>query len=208
MEMEIFTTCLGANELRRTTYPNGQDIGENVEGYAAVFDTEFRDDLWGMIETIRPGAFTRAIEEKHDVRALIDHEPSMILGRTRSNTLKLNQDQRGLFANITLPNTSYAADLREKMGRGDVDGMSFGFLAKEERWGMKDGMLFREILDVDLFDVSVVTYPAYQATSANLRSKEAILKRGAEQFNLLSAMQSEIEISLERLEKFVAIIEG
>ena len=116
------------------------------------------------------------------------------------------QDARGLFTETTLPDTSYAKDLREKMKRGDVDGMSFGFNVIGERWGTKNGKLYREILDVDLFDVSVVTYPAYSATSAQLRSKENILEAGQRYLAEHRDEIPELEEYLKDLDKYLATI--
>lgn len=158
-----------------------------IVGYASVFDAEYRNDFWGMIEVIRAGAFTRTLKEKADVRALIDHDPSKILARTKSGTLKLREDNIGLLSEIDPADTSFAQDLVRSLERGDIDGMSFGFTVQDEQWGKRDGMILREITDVNLFDVSVVTFPAYKETSVTLRELRAdgtaepleeIVKRG------------------------------
>lgn len=163
-KLEIRQSTLPGLEYRADSSGNG-----TVVGYASVYDQRYETD-W-MVEIIKPGAFKRALSEKQDVRALIDHDSTLVLGRTRSGTLTLKDDQRGLYTETALPDTTYAKDLREKMTRGDVDGMSFGFIATDQVWGERDGKFYREILDVDLFDISVVTYPAYTATSAQLRSE-------------------------------------
>lgn len=143
-----------------------------VVGHAAVFD-RLSEPIGGLFrERIAPGAFRRALEERQDVRALIDHDPGRVLGRTASGTLRMAQDGRGLAVEIDLPDTSYARDLAEVMARGDVDQMSFGFMVRDDELldrESADGLPIREVRDVDLFDVSVVTFPAYPDTDAAVR---------------------------------------
>jgi HK97 family phage prohead protease len=102
---------------------------------------------------------------------LWDHNSQYVLGRNRAGTLDLAEDERGLGVNIRPPATTWAEDLLESMRRGDVNQMSFGFYVREDEWIDEDGMLVRVLRDVDLFDVSVVTYPAYPQTSAEARNK-------------------------------------
>jgi HK97 family phage prohead protease len=140
-----------------------------IEGYAAVFDS-LSVDLGGWRERIAPGAFGRTIGES-DVRALWDHDAKYVLGRNRSGTLALEEDARGLRIQATPPPTQWAADLMTMMKRGDVNQMSFGFYVRQDEWIEEpDFGLVRVLRDVDLFDVSVVTYPAYPATSAEARA--------------------------------------
>lgn len=200
---------MATKEERRSVDAAGLEVrdgeGSNpstMTGYAAVFNSKYEDPLF--MEVIRPGAFTRALKENQDVRALVDHDPTLILGRTKSNTLRLMQDERGLFTEVQLPDTSYARDLRTKMQRRDVDGMSFGFQVQDERWGTKDGKLYREILDVNLFDVSVVTYPAYPATTAQLRSAQEVLEAG--RAFVREHPDAEVLAGLEQLENYLAVI--
>jgi HK97 family phage prohead protease len=139
-------------------------------GYAAVFQRRSLD-LGGFFEVIRPGAFARALSERQDVRALIDHESSKILGRSTAGTLRLSEDERGLRVEVDAPDTSYARDLAESLRRKDITQMSFGFRMKRDEWRKEDGHDVRELIDVDLADVSFVTYPAYPDTTAALRSR-------------------------------------
>lgn len=139
-----------------------------IEGYAAVFNSE-SEDLGGFREVIRPGAFKKTIGEA-DVRALVNHDPSLVLGRSRANTLELKEDIHGLRVKIVPPATSYAHDLMESMRRGDIDQMSFGFETVRDEWHIAGDVITRTLLEVRLFDVSVVTYPAYPQTSAQVRS--------------------------------------
>jgi uncharacterized protein len=148
-----------------------------IEGHAAVFN-QLSVDFGGWRERIMPGAFTRAIQEKQDVCCLVNHDESLLLGRTRSGTLTLTEDKEGLAFNCDTPNTSYASDLRTVMDRGDMDQCSFGFIARKVTWSeepdpedAKSQMIVRQIEDCDLFDVSVVTYPAYPQTDASTRAE-------------------------------------
>lgn len=149
-----------------------------IVGYAAVFNS-LSEDLGGFRETIHVGAFTRSLREGADVRALIDHEAGRILGRRSAGTLELSANQKGLFVKITPPDTQAARDLKESMRRGDVREMSFGFRTRTDEWRMQEGEVIRELLDVDLVDVSVVTFPAYPATEVGLRSLEVFRQEAA-----------------------------
>lgn len=146
-----------------------------LRGYASVFDeeTDIFDFFYGEYkEVIRKGAFSRAIKEKQDVRALLNHDENYVFGRTKSGTLTLEEDDHGLAVIIDPPDAQWARDVLASVDRGDIDQMSFGFILKEERVekNEKGEIALREVLDLDLFDVSVVTYPAYPTTSVGLRS--------------------------------------
>jgi uncharacterized protein len=142
-----------------------------IVGHAAVFNS-LSEDLGGFRETILPGAFSDAIT-RDDVRALINHDSNLILGRNRAGTLTLSEDERGLLVEITPPDTSYARDLMVSMERGDINQMSFGFSVAPggSSWGeTTDGVYVRTLSKCNLFDVSPVTYPAYPQTDVALRS--------------------------------------
>lgn len=141
-----------------------------VIGHAAVFDTPtvlFKSDRMIVRETIRRGAFARAIREAQDVKALFNHDANHVLGRTRSGTLALAEDDVGLRYELTLPDTQTGRDVRTLLDRGDVDQNSFAFLPRPG--GMRQVITQEgdvevhdiDITDVDLFDVSLVVYPAY-----------------------------------------------
>lgn len=158
----------GMIEVRHLYGVRSVDVeNRTIEGYAAVFN-QWSEDLGGFREMILPGAFSNVLND--DVRALINHDANLVLGRTRSGTLVLTEDEVGLRIKITLPNTQYARDLVEAMQRGDVDQMSFGFAVETDRWYEQDGQMKREIVKVArLYDVSVVTFPAYPQTIAHAR---------------------------------------
>lgn len=125
----------------------------------------------GFFEQIEKGAFNRALEEQHDVRFLVDHDPSRVLARTASGTLTLRSDKQGLAVEADIADTSVGRDLRVLLERGDVSQMSFGFIVTADEWKMqKDGTELRTIKDLDLFDVSAVTFPAYPQTDAAIRA--------------------------------------
>jgi len=140
-----------------------------LDGYAAVFN-KLSEDMWGFRERIMPGAFTRALKEKQDVRCLINHDSTLVLGRTKADTLRLTEDEKGLAYSDDLPETSYALDLAECIRRGDVTQSSFAFRVADQRWVTENKQDIREITDVDLFDVSPVTFPAYTQTRVEIRS--------------------------------------
>src|ERR1051325_8657221 len=117
-------------ELRAETV----DGKRYLTGYAANYNVLSEDLGWGLRERIMPGAFTRALREKQDVRHLKNHDPNLVLGRTKAGTTELGEDSKGLNFRTLMPNTSYATDLFESVGRGDIDECSFGFVAVRTAW--------------------------------------------------------------------------
>lgn len=153
-------------EVRLSSEDNAKGI--EIVGHAAVFNQPI--DRFGLEEVIMPGAFTRAIEEEQDVRALIDHDSRLLLGRTKSGTLSLKEDDIGLAVTIKPPRTTFADDVIQSIKRGDLDGMSFAFIAKKQTFIEEGDKTIRQLFDLDVEDVSVVTFPANEGTSVNLRS--------------------------------------
>lgn len=154
-----------ATELR----VEGEQKQPVIRGYAAVFNV-VSENLGWFREIIRPGAFKKTINDGADVRALFNHNPDFVIGRTKSGTLKLTEDEKGLFIEATPPDATWARDLVLSISRGDIDQMSFGFETVKDRWGTEGGESMRELLEAKLFDVSPVTYPAYTQTSVSARS--------------------------------------
>lgn len=138
-----------------------------IEGYAAVFNTWA--DIDGMFrEKVLPGAFKKTIKE-NDIRALWNHDRNYVLGRNKAGTLQLSEDSKGLRIGIDPGDITWANDLMKSMRRGDINQMSIGFnVIKSNDNYEKDE---RELVEIRLFDVSVVTFPAYPTTSAEVRSK-------------------------------------
>lgn len=162
--------------LRRMIMPSSEvrmdGATGKITGYAAVFDTP--TELWpGLQEVVRPGAFSKTLRES-DVRALFNHDPNHVLGRNTAGTLRLWEDPKGLGYEIDPPDTEFARGLMESLKRGDISQSSFGFWVIKER-RLEDnaaGVTTRELLEVELQDVSPVTYPAYEETQAMVRSAE------------------------------------
>ncbi|MBR1230216.1 HK97 family phage prohead protease [Bradyrhizobium sp. AUGA SZCCT0176] len=164
-----------------------RDAGEiRLVGHAAVFNS-LSEDLGGFREQISPGAFADAIETD-DVRALFNHDPNFVLGRNRSKTLRMSEDARGLAIEIKLPDTQTVRDLVvAPIERGDVSQMSFGFSVKPggQDWAKDDeGRVIRTLKRVRLFDVSPVTYPAYQQTDIAVREMRSFQSKLQEQERL------------------------
>lgn len=147
---------------------DGGNDDEKIVGYAAVFNS-FSQPIFGFRETIKPGAFKKTIRES-DVRALINHDPNYVLGRTSSRTLRLSEDEKGLRYIVTPPDTTFARDLVVSIKRGDITQSSFGFTVVKDHWTGESPNMTRELLEVKLFDVSSVTYPAYLQTEVSVRS--------------------------------------
>jgi HK97 family phage prohead protease len=143
---------------------------KKIRGYAIVFDTK-SVDLGGFTEIIRKDAVRRTLSEALDVRALVDHDSAKVLGRTRAGTLILRADSKGLAVEIDPPNTTASADILESIRRGDVTGMSFAFRTLEDDWHIEDGNPVREVIDMTISEVSVVTFPAYTATDVQLATR-------------------------------------
>ncbi len=139
-----------------------------IVGHAALFNT-FSVDLGGFREQIAPSAFRKTLKDS-DVRALFNHNPDYVLGRTKAGTLKLKEDDIGLAFKLRVPDTSWARDLLVSMERGDINQMSFGFRVVKDSWDEVNGEVIRTLLEVRLFDVSIVTFPAYPQTEAQIRS--------------------------------------
>jgi len=151
-----------------------EDGKGKFEGYAAVFN-KWSEDLGGFRERIKTGAFRNALKNS-DVRALFNHDRNYVLGRSTSGTLKLKEDNKGLFISNNPPDTQWARDLMVSVNRGDITQMSFGFTVSEDEWKEdKEGRVSRTIHGIDrLYDVSIVTEPAYPDTTVALRSLEKV----------------------------------
>lgn len=154
-----------------------------IEGYFSVFNTNY-DMGFSMSESVAPGAFTKSLS--NDVRALINHDTTLVLGRTSAHTLELREDSHGLWGKITInPKDSDAMNLYERVKRGDVNQCSFGFnIVSEETDFREDGSIHWTITEADLHEVSVCTFPAYEETavSARKRDLEDIQKRKADKW--------------------------
>lgn len=171
--------CAAGLELREEGAKDGSIA--TLVGYAAVYNT-LSVDLGGFRELIRPGAFKRSLDRGDDVRAFAHHSSPMIVGRRSAGTLVIAEDDKGLRTEIKVPDTTAGRDLVVSVKRGDLTGMSFEFRKIKDEWSKlnKDGdnVYRRELIDVDLYEVSVVTWPAYLDTNVEARSLEALLRDG------------------------------
>lgn len=167
MEREIRQMRSCASEFK--TRENGEDLV--IEGYFSVFNSNY--ELWpGATESIAEGAFDNTLSD--DIRALINHDTTLVLGRTKSGTLELKVDSRGLWGSIKVnPKDNDAMNLYERVKRGDVDQCSFGFdILDEETEFREDGSIHWTIKSVKLYEVSCCTFPAYEDTSIAARQKQ------------------------------------
>ena len=140
--------------------------GRTLSGYAASYNDPTA--IGGFTERIAPGAFTKSLASGRDVLALLDHRADVLLGRTRSGSLKLSEDAKGLRFELVLPGTAAARDVIALAERGDLGGMSFGFVATDEVWRGDT----RELRAVELHEVSVVqAWPAYEQTTVSVRNR-------------------------------------
>ena len=174
-------TGIGMRQVRMintdfTTREDGDEL--TIEGYFAVFNSVYQITS-SLSESIAPGAFTEALGG--DVRALVNHDTTLVLGRNTANTLELREDSHGLWGRVRInPNDSAAVDSYERIKRGDVDGCSIGFdIAEEETEYRDDGSIHWTIKKVNpLYEVSVCTFPAYEQTNVQAREEQvATLKK-------------------------------
>jgi HK97 family phage prohead protease len=170
--------------------------GQKIGGYGAVFNSE--TVIGGEFrEKIAPGAFAKAISG--DVRSYFNHNSALILGRTKSGTLRLQEDERGLHYEVDLPDTQAGRDLRVSMARGDVDGSSFAFRVKKDTWEMGEDMPLRTIQEIELFEVGPVTDPAYEDATAALRSLDD--ERGKKELAERNAAAARARIAARKAEQ-------
>ena len=169
MDRKIRQTRSLQTELKTRAESDGQDM--YIEGYFAVFNRQ--TELWpGAYEEVAPGAFDETLG--NDIRALINHDTTLVLGRNKAGTLELKADSYGLWGRVKInPNDSDAVNLYERVKRGDVDQCSFGFnITSEETDWRDDGTVKWTITGIDLHEVSVCTFPAYEETGVQARKAE------------------------------------
>ena len=186
MTEQVETRRITFNEFELRAAPQGN--GMTFSGYAAVFNSD--SEPLPFIERIAPGAFAKSLKSRNNIRMYMNHDSSLLLATTRAKTLRLQEDSKGLLVDADLPDTTVGRDLSVLMQRKDVDSMSFGFTVPQggDRWS-DDGSR-RELKQIRLFEVSVVTgFPAYAATSASVRSFDALATRtGVDADHLASAI--------------------
>lgn len=162
-------------ELRVVT--DAGDVPTKIVGHAAKFYS-LSEDLGGFRERIAPGAFAKTIQSG-DIRALWNHDANIVLGRNKSGTLRLSEDVAGLSYECDAPDTQLVRDMvMSPIARGDVNQCSFGFRTISDKWAKVDGEWLRTLLEVELLDVSPVTYAAYASTDVAVRSLAQVRAKG------------------------------
>lgn len=183
--------------------PEGE-TGVRVRGYAAVFEQETTIGDY-FIERIARGAFTETLKRRgikgavEDVVFLINHNDSLLLARTRSGTLTLGEDDKGLWIESVLDDIDPdAVRVVRKMRRGDMDKMSFAMRATRQQWeDIPDALPRRTIMEAELFDVSVVTDPAYSGTDIGLRSAKQVIDARTAEINPAQAAARRLRMKHE-----------
>lgn len=168
---EITLRSLRPNKTQFQTRNDGDKFV--IEGYFAVFNSNY-DIFDGLSESIAPEAFDNTLN--NDIRALINHDTTLVVGRTKAGTLELRTDNFGLFGRISInPKDLDAVNAYERVKRGDVDQCSIGFnIIREESEVRPDGAVHWTIRELELFEVSICTFPAYEETEIQARSKQAV----------------------------------
>lgn len=157
LKKEVRTIEIEGLEVRN------DDNKTTIAGYAARFE-KLSVDMWGMKEKIRAGAFANSL--KNNVKALWNHNSDIVLGSTKSGSLRLEEDDKGLRFELDLPDSSWGRDAAESIKRKDVDGVSFGFRVKKDEWDETNPkQIIRTLIDVDLIEISPTPFPAYPSTS-------------------------------------------
>jgi HK97 family phage prohead protease len=149
-------------DLARRSVPELRADRTRLVGYAVVFDTRSRD-LGGFVEIVRPSAVERAIRADASVVALYTHDAGAVLGRT-PKTLRLTRDEHGLAFELERPQTRTGQDVLELVTRGDVNGASFRFRTVKDAWRKDGDGMIHELLDVEIAEISLTAFPAYDAT--------------------------------------------
>lgn len=176
--------------------------GQIIEGHAAVFDSwsEMLGGIFPFKEKVKKGAFIKTIK-KDDIRALFNHDPNYVLGRNKAGTLELEEDEIGLKVRIDPPDTQWARDMQTSIKRGDISQMSIGFIVLKDKWSTEDGVDVRELIEVQLFDVSPVTFPAYTQTDVGVRAMRSYEGYMAEQKSVKETAERESQRQAEEQRK-------
>lgn len=157
--------------------------GKKIIGRPIVYNSQ-SEDLGGFVEVIAPGAFGNSI--KGDIRALVEHDYKMLIGRTVSNTMRIREDNEGVLVEIDPPNTRTASELIESIERGDITGMSFGFSVNEKgaEWNFDSDPALRTVTSAVLHEITVTSMPAYASTNV------AIAMRHLKEYQHIRALNS------------------
>jgi HK97 family phage prohead protease len=186
-------------EFTNTIELRADGDGNTFSGYAAVFNSP--SEPLPFTEVIAPGAFRKSLLSRNDVKLLFNHDSGQVLASTRSGTLKLEEDDRGLKVTATLPDTTTGRDVRELVSKGIIDAMSFGFTVphRGDSWS-SDGNT-RTLKSVRLIETSIVAWPAYSATAGTVavRSFDKLAQRAEVDADALQDVLTRIEAGAESL---------
>lgn len=174
-----------------------------VTGYGAVINS-WSKDLGGFKERIVDGALDGTKKKDADIRALVGHDLSMIVGRTKSGTMKTSLDKKGLLTEVDVVRNAVGDGLLESIRRGDVDGMSVGFRILDDHWRMEGDLLVRDVLSADVIEVSYTAFPAYPETSAQVRHLADLGISEGERF-LTAMLKREHKIDLNDEDKKILL---
>jgi hypothetical protein len=197
--MKLTQTVFNMEETRTERNDNAL----KVTGYAARFE-KLSVPMFGFKEKIRAGAFSKSLKT-NNIKALWNHNSDLVLGSTSAGTLSLEEDDKGLRFEMTLPDTQAGRDAHVLVERGDVNQMSFGFLIKKQEWDEADrSNVIRTLVEVDLREVSLTPFPAYKQTSAKTRSvnedyEDYRKEINAEQVKETSTRKNELDIKMKLL---------
>lgn len=180
-----------------------EDGTKKISGYAAVFNSD-SVDFGYFVERIRPGAFEKTLRENPDVVALMSHDTGQPIARTSAGNLKISEDSRGLKFEMNPIDTEDGRKAVEWVRSGVAKGMSFGFMPVEDNWSTKNGKNLRELVEVRLYEISLVTFPAYPATEASMRSLEDIGKAG-EEFLKEQERKAKASTDTSRAKRFIKL---
>ena len=200
--IETRRICINDFEIR-----NGETgDGMTFSGYAAVFNSD--SEPLPFIERIQPGAFQRTLNSRNEIKMFVNHDTSRILASKRAGTLRLSEDQHGLRVDADLPDTTDGRDMAVLLQRGDIDSMSFGFSIPKGGDSWSDDGQRRELHEVRLHEVSIVTgFPAYAATTAAVRSLDALSERTGLDANALNQSITKLENGEELTADEAALID-
>jgi HK97 family phage prohead protease len=165
--------------------------GKRITGHAIVFDTRSRD-LGGFVEIVRPSAIDRALRADASIVALFNHNADAVLGRT-PNTLQLTKDRRGLAFDLQPPDTSAGRDALALVERGDVAGASFAFRTVKDAWHDEGGTIVRELLDVEIAEISLTAFPAYVQTDVTI-ARRSLQAFQAQQGRSIAMLRRQLQV--------------
>lgn len=183
-----------------------------IKGYFTVYGQESRDlpndRGYKVRETIAPGALDKSLQNAEDVKALAFHNPNLVLGRMKNKTLQLRSDDKGLYAEVELPNTQFARDLYESVKGGYIDEASFGFKMNDHKWEQRDGYHHRIVKEAELIEVSIVSKGAYAQPHVSARSLDALSEEIKQEEVKLEEIKKHNEFLLElEIEKTKLILD-